>query len=142
MGEVKGRGTESKRRRKESKIKKKNHKMGGRPVVRLATLAVTWSPPLSLSQSPGTTSSCRRMEREMLGGRAEDSDMWNLSSNADPLCFRVLVFSPPSPQSILFFFSSNSFNTHKFSIFSLLSASLFHFPSLTCDACTPVLLLQ
>lgn len=98
---------------------------------------------LSLSQSLGTTSSCRLTEREMLGGRAEDSDMWNLSSNADPLCFRVLVFSPPihplSPSS--FFFSSNSLNMHKFSIFSF-RPPLFHFPSLTCDACTPVLLLQ
>lgn len=49
----------------------------------------------SLRLSLGTTSSDHYMLREMLGGRAADSDMWKLSSNVDPLCFHILVFSPP-----------------------------------------------
>lgn len=92
--------------RKQDWKKKKTRLEGGLSSDLLLWPSHGLSPSLSLSQSPRTTSSCRRMEREMLGGRAEDLDMWNLSSSADPLCFRVLVFSPPihplSPSSFFF----------------------------------------
>lgn len=78
---------------------------------------------VTLGLSLGTASSGHGMEREMLEGRAADSDMWKLSSNVDPLCFRIFVFSPPiRPLSPSFF----SIQSHFFSSVFLLSSITFH----------------
>lgn len=74
-------------------------------------------------------------EREVLGGRAAESDMWNLSSDVDPLCFHIfVVFLSFYSPSIHFFFIYGHFFFFFF-FFSVPSSITFH--DLMCDVCTP-----